>query len=89
MLTPTEAVETYILAKDGNRPFLLKQAFAGDVGLEMVVMTDAISFPSTAAGLSAVKDIWCVDFASKTRTSTHSACPDLATPMSPASNAIG
>jgi hypothetical protein len=57
MLTPTEAVLTYILAKDGNRPFLMKHAFAENVELEMVVNTDAISFPGTACGLSAVEDI--------------------------------
>jgi len=57
MPSPAEAVCTYILAKDGNRPFLMKQAFAEDIALEMVVKTDAISFPSTATGLNAVEDI--------------------------------
>ena len=57
MTTPAEAVLTYILAKDGNRPFLMKQAFAENVELETVVKTDAISFPSTASGLKAVEDI--------------------------------
>src|SRR5262245_51780003 len=57
MLSPAEAISTYILAKDGNRPFLLRQAFSNDIALEMVVKTDAISFPSTATSLSAVEDI--------------------------------
>lgn len=57
MPSPAEAVSTYILAKDGNRPFLMRQAFSEDIALEMVVKTDAISFPSTATGLSAVEDI--------------------------------
>jgi hypothetical protein len=57
MPTPAEAVTAYILAKDGNRPFLMKQAFAENVELEMVVKTDTISFPSNASGLSAVEDI--------------------------------
>ena len=56
MITPAEAILTYILAKDGNRPFLMEQAFAENVELEMVVNTDAISFPSTASGLNAVED---------------------------------
>jgi hypothetical protein len=56
MPTPAEAVSTYIFAKDGNRPFLMKQAFAENVELEMVVKADAISFPSTASGLKAVED---------------------------------
>jgi len=57
MPTPAEAVLTYILAKDGNRPFLMKQASAENVELEIVVSTDAISFPNTASGLNAVEDI--------------------------------
>lgn len=57
MPTPAEAVKTYILAKDGNRPFLMRQAFSEDIALEMVVKTDAISFPSTASGLNTVEEI--------------------------------
>ncbi len=57
MSTPSEAVSTYILAKDGNRPFLMRRAFAEDAELEMVVKTDAISFPGSAKGVSAIEDI--------------------------------
>jgi hypothetical protein len=57
MSTPSDAVRRYILAKDGNRPFLMRHAFAEDAELEMVVKTDAISFPSSAKGLSAIEDI--------------------------------
>jgi hypothetical protein len=57
MSTPSDAISTYILAKDGNRPFLMRQAFAEDAELEMVVKTDAISFPSSAKGLNAIEDI--------------------------------
>jgi hypothetical protein len=57
MTSPTEAVSAYILAKDGNRPFLIRDAFSEDIALEMVVKTDAISFPSTASGLTSVSDI--------------------------------
>ena len=57
MPTPAEAIRTYILAKDGNRPFLMKQAFAERAELETVVKTDAISFPSEAKGLSALEDV--------------------------------
>ena len=35
----------------------MKQAFAENVQLEMVVRTDAISFPNKASGLNAVEDI--------------------------------
>jgi len=57
MPTPDEAVRTYILAKDGNRPFLMKQAFAEDAELETVVKSDAISFPSAAKGLDTLEDV--------------------------------
>ena len=55
MSTISEAVTAYILAKDGNRPFLMRRAFAEDAALEMVVKTDAISFPSSAKGVSAIE----------------------------------
>lgn len=62
-MTPTEAIETYIRAKDGNRPFLMKHALADDVELAMVVRTDAISFPSSANGRDAITDILVRRFA--------------------------
>ena len=57
MSSPSDAVSTYILAKDGNRPHLMRRAFAEDAELEIVVKTDAISFPSSAKGSSAIEDI--------------------------------
>ncbi|MDH8318903.1 hypothetical protein QIG98_27885, partial [Klebsiella pneumoniae] len=45
------------LAKDGNRPFLMQRAFDANAELEMVVKTDAISFPSTARGVKAIADV--------------------------------
>jgi hypothetical protein len=57
MPTPAEAVRTYILAKDGNRPFLMREAFSEDAELEMVVKTDAISFPGAAKGLGKLEDV--------------------------------
>jgi len=57
MSSASDAVSTYIRAKDGNRPFLLRRAFAEDAALEMVVKTDAISFPSSAKGLCAIEEI--------------------------------
>jgi len=62
-ISPAEAVRTYILAKDGNRPCLMRQAFSEDIALEMVVKTNAISFPNTAFGLAAVEDILVRRFA--------------------------
>lgn len=57
MPSPFEAISTYFHAKDGNRPFLMRRAFAEDVQLEMVVKTEAISFPSTASGLAEVEEV--------------------------------
>lgn len=51
------AIENYIIAKDGNRPDLLRRAFISDASLEMIVQTNAISFPSNAAGREAIADI--------------------------------
>jgi hypothetical protein len=48
---------TPFLAKDGNRPFLMRRAFAEHAELEMVVKTDAISFPSSARGMNAIEEI--------------------------------
>ncbi|MGX1261750.1 hypothetical protein [Sinorhizobium fredii] len=63
MPSPYEAVSTYFCAKDGNRPFLMRRVFAEDVQLEMVVKTEAISFPSSANGLAAIEEILCRRFA--------------------------
>jgi hypothetical protein len=57
MPTPAEAIRRYILAKDGNRPFLMREVFAENAELEVVVKTDAISFPGTAKGLGDLENI--------------------------------
>ncbi len=57
MPSPFDAVSTYFHAKDGNRPFLMRRAFAEDAQLEMVVKTEAISFPSTASGLAEIEEV--------------------------------
>ena len=61
-INATEAISTYILAKDSNRPQLMKDAFAGDCELEMVVKTDAISFPSSAKGLDEITRVLVTSF---------------------------
>ena len=63
MPSPFEAVSAYFHAKDGNRPFLMRHAFAEDIALEMVVKTDAISFPSSAKGLPEIEQTLCRRFA--------------------------
>jgi hypothetical protein len=56
MTDVSEIIATYIFAKDGNRPWLMRRAFAEDARLEMVVKTDAITFPSTATGVDAITE---------------------------------
>jgi hypothetical protein len=60
--TATDAINTYILAKDNNRPQLMMNAFAEDCELEMAVKTDAISFPSSANGLEEVTRVLVTSF---------------------------
>jgi hypothetical protein len=55
--SPIDAVSTYFFAKDGNRPYLMRRAFAEHAELEVVVKTDAISFPDSATGVAAIEDI--------------------------------
>jgi hypothetical protein len=57
MPTPAQAIGTYIQAKDGNRPCLMRRAFVDDAVLEMVVKTDVIAFPASARGLDAITDV--------------------------------
>ena len=55
MPTPAETMRTYILAKDGNRPFLMKQAFAVDAELETVVKKALLHTIRSCPWLAA----WC------------------------------
>jgi len=57
MSSPFDAVSNYFYAKDGNRPFLMRRAFTHDIELEMIVKTEAISFPASTRGLAAVEDV--------------------------------
>jgi hypothetical protein len=50
--TAEEVLTTYFRAKDENRPHLMQEAFSETATLEMIVKTDAISFPLTVSTLS-------------------------------------
>jgi hypothetical protein len=50
------AIETYIRAKDQNRPHLMTEAFASDATVRMIIDTTTISFPPTMSGLDAITD---------------------------------
>lgn len=54
---PAAAISAYILAKDGNRPHLLPEAFTEDAVLTMDVRTDAIQFPPATVGRDAIADV--------------------------------
>jgi hypothetical protein len=58
-----DVVETYLRAKDENRPWLMAQAFAADAVLEMVVNTETIAFPPVSDGLAALTDVLVRRFA--------------------------
>ncbi|WP_018321591.1 hypothetical protein [Bradyrhizobium sp. WSM2793] len=61
-ISAADAISTYVFAKDGNRPQMMRDAFASDCELEMVVKTDAISFPSSAKGLEQVTEVLVTSF---------------------------
>jgi hypothetical protein len=63
MTTLKTSIETYIRAKDGNRPHLMADAFTGDAVLSMVVKTDDIAFPAETRGLAAMSDVLVSQFA--------------------------
>lgn len=63
MSSPFDTVSNYFLAKDGNRPHLASRIFADEAELKMVVNTDAVSFPESASGVDALKDILIRRFA--------------------------
>lgn len=54
MAGPCDAISNYIFAKDCNRPWLLRRAFTENAQLEMVIRTEAISFPSAASGITEI-----------------------------------
>ena len=56
MTSKADAVRDYVLAKDGNRPFLLEAAFVEEASLEMVVRTDVVSFPPSSVGREAIAE---------------------------------
>lgn len=56
MADRSKAISTYIHAKDSNRTWLMQEAFEPDARLEMVVETDAISFPSECMGVEAIAE---------------------------------
>jgi len=66
-------VSAYLRAKDHNRPHLMRQAFASDARLEMVVNAGTISFPPLAQGIDAITDLLARQF-SRTFENVYTLC---------------
>jgi hypothetical protein len=71
--TGAEAIATYIRAKDGSRPHLMRAAFADDAELEIVVKTGAISFPPFTKGEDAITEVLVRQF-SRTFENVYTLC---------------
>ncbi|QIE28301.1 hypothetical protein SBC1_64050 (plasmid) [Caballeronia sp. SBC1] len=65
MITLQKSIETYIRAKDGNRPFLITSAFTDDAELTMQLNTSEISFPATVTGAKAISNVLVSEFAQR------------------------
>lgn len=62
MRSAADSIATYIRAKDGNRPALMRDAFAEDATLEMVVNAGSISFPPLTRGLASIMEVLVTRF---------------------------
>lgn len=60
---PEDLVRTYIRAKDENRPHLMERVFAANAQLEIIVKSEAISFPPVTKGLASITDVLVRNFA--------------------------
>jgi len=63
MRSPAECISAYLRAKDQNRPYLMRHAFAETATLRMIVKTGAISFPPLSKGIEAVTEVLVRRFA--------------------------
>jgi hypothetical protein len=71
--SPREVIETYLRAKDGNRPYLMNDVFSEDAVLDMAVTGGAISFPPTSTGVESITDVLVREFA-RTYENVHTFC---------------
>lgn len=61
-LSISNCIETYIRAKDGNRPHLMGHAFSDNAVLAMNVKTSSITFPEAVVGVQAIADTLVSEF---------------------------
>jgi hypothetical protein len=64
-MSPFAIVNTCLLARDGNRPYLMRRVFAADAEVEIRVRAPGIAFPAAATGLAAIEDALCRRFATE------------------------
>jgi hypothetical protein len=65
MATLKHCIEAYILAKDGNRPHLMEEAFAERAELVTRIKTEDITFPPHIAGRDAITAVMVSQFAQR------------------------
>jgi hypothetical protein len=68
-----QAMESYIRAKDGNRPYLLDSAFTETATLEMVVHAGTLSFPAVSVGRDRIGEVLVRQFAQR-HENVHTYC---------------
>jgi hypothetical protein len=72
------ALETYIDAKDNNRPGRIHEAFTADAVLTISLATSAIAFPAQVVGADAIAKTLVTDFGAQyTRCRTYYVCDSL------------
>jgi hypothetical protein len=62
MKSAADTIAAYLRAKDENRPYLMRDAFAEDAALAMVVKSDNIAFPAATRGREAIANVIVRDF---------------------------
>lgn len=65
MTSLRQSIETYIRAKDGNRPHMMHSAFTADAELVMEVNTEEISFPTLVKGVDNISAVLVSQFAQR------------------------
>ncbi|MGO4329893.1 hypothetical protein AB4Z48_13710 [Cupriavidus sp. 2TAF22] len=61
--TAKSLLETYVRAKDNNRPELIHEAFAQDATLTISINTDTIAFPAKTEGAQGIAATLVTEFA--------------------------
>lgn len=86
MHTPTDSIESYLRAKDLNRPHLLAMAFAAGAQLDMEVREGGMPFLPFTQGREAIADVLVREFA-RTCENVYTVC--LGAPPADASEHFG